>query len=145
MSEQTAGPPKAKAKKAAAKPGKKSAVKAGPKAAGAAPVETKTFKAESPPQPPPSRPTLGEAPRMPGFDTSAFSADQRGQIEQLSMNLARAALTAQGAIAEMALRQADRPAALSPDPFHVGPALTQVMGRLAAQPDRMMRAQGELF
>ena len=61
------------------------------------------------------------------------------------MNLARAALTAQGAIAEMALRQADRPAALSPDPFHVGPALTEVMGRLAAQPDRMMRAQADLF
>ncbi|MBL8556228.1 MAG: class I poly(R)-hydroxyalkanoic acid synthase [Phenylobacterium sp.] len=61
------------------------------------------------------------------------------------MNLARAALAAQGAIAEMALRQADRPAALSPDPFHVAPALTQVMGRLAAQPDRIMRAQGDLF
>ncbi|PZQ58284.1 MAG: class I poly(R)-hydroxyalkanoic acid synthase [Phenylobacterium zucineum] len=61
------------------------------------------------------------------------------------MNLARAAITAQGAIAEMALRQADRPAALSPDPFHVAPALTQVMSRLAAQPDRMMRAQADLF
>ncbi len=61
------------------------------------------------------------------------------------MNLARAALTAQGAIAEAALRQADRPAALSPDPFHVAPALTDVMGRLAAQPDRMMRAQADLF
>ena len=61
------------------------------------------------------------------------------------MNLARAALTAQGAIAEMALRQAERPAALSPDPFHVAPALTQVIGRLAAQPERMMRAQGDLF
>ncbi|THD63050.1 MAG: class I poly(R)-hydroxyalkanoic acid synthase [Phenylobacterium sp.] len=66
-------------------------------------------------------------------------------VEKLSMNLARAALTAQGAIAEMALRQADRPAALSPDPFHVAPALTEVMGRLAAQPDRLMRAQADLF
>ena len=63
----------------------------------------------------------------------------------MSANLARATLTAQGAIAEAALRQADRPAALSPDPFHVGPALTEVMGRLAAQPDRLMRAQAELF
>jgi polyhydroxyalkanoate synthase len=43
-------------------------------------------------------------------------------LETLSANLARAAVTAQGAIAEAALRQADRPAALSPDPFHVGPA-----------------------
>ena len=64
---------------------------------------------------------------------------------QLSLNLARAAMTAQGAIAEAALRQADRPAALTPDPFHVAPALTEVMGRLAAQPDRLMRAQADLF
>jgi polyhydroxyalkanoate synthase len=148
MSEQTAGPPKAKTKKAAAKSGKKSAAKAAKVAAREArpvedpPVEAKSFKAESPAAPPPR---MGDMPRMPSFDPSAFSTEQRAQIEQLSMNLARAALTAQGAIAEMALRQADRPAALSPDPFHVAPALTQVMGRLAAQPDRMMRAQGDLF
>ena len=45
----------------------------------------------------------------------------------------------------MALRNADRPPALTSDPFHVGPALTEVMGRLAAQPDKMMRAQADLF
>ena len=130
MSEQTSGSPKKSAKKAGSKG-------SGKKAAKAAPTESKTFQAE----PPPAATT--QAP--PVFDATSFSSDQRAQIEALSMNLARAALTAQGAIAEMALRQADRPAALSPDPFHVGPALTQVMGRLAAQPDRMMRAQGELF
>ncbi len=74
-----------------------------------------------------------------------MNGDQRAQLEKLSMNLARAALTAQGAFAEMALRQAEHPAALSPDPFHVAPALTEVMGRLAAQPDRLMRAQADLF
>ncbi|HEY2359306.1 MAG TPA: class I poly(R)-hydroxyalkanoic acid synthase [Phenylobacterium sp.] len=74
-----------------------------------------------------------------------MTAEQREQIEKLSANLARAALSAQGAIAEMAMRQADRPAALSPDPFHVGPALTEVMSRLASQPDRLMRAQADLF
>ena len=58
----------------------------------------------------------------------------RETIEQLSLNLARAALTAQGAIAEAALRHADRPAALTPDPFHVAPALSEVMARLAASP-----------
>jgi polyhydroxyalkanoate synthase len=79
------------------------------------------------------------------FDMAALTADQRAQVEKLSMNLARAALTAQGAIAEMALRQAERPAALSPDPFHVAPALTQVLGNLASQPDRLMRAQADLF
>jgi poly[(R)-3-hydroxyalkanoate] polymerase subunit PhaC len=120
MSEQTSAPPKAKAKKASSKA-----------AAKPAPDEAKTFKPETAP--------------AQSFDPAAFSAEHRAQIEQLSLNLARAALTAQGAIAEMALRQADRPAALSPDPFHVAPALTQVMGRLAAQPDRMMRAQADLF
>ncbi|HEY8574674.1 MAG TPA: class I poly(R)-hydroxyalkanoic acid synthase [Phenylobacterium sp.] len=74
-----------------------------------------------------------------------LTSEQRAQLETLSMNLARAAIKAQGAIAEMALRQADRPAALSPDPFHVGPALTEVMGKLTAQPDRLMRAHADLL
>jgi polyhydroxyalkanoate synthase len=80
-----------------------------------------------------------------GFDLGAFTAEQQAQLDKLSRNLARAALAAQGAIAEVALKQADRPAALSPDPFHVAPALSDVMGRLAAEPDRLLRAQGELF
>ena len=79
-------------------------------------------------------------PPLPGMNPA-----QRDVIEKLSANLARAALTAQGAIAEAALRQAERPAALSPDPFHVAPALTEVMGRLASQPERMVRAQADLF
>jgi polyhydroxyalkanoate synthase len=74
-----------------------------------------------------------------------LSTTQRESLERLSLNLARAAMTAQGAIAEAALRQADRPSALTPDPFHVAPALTEVMARLAAQPDRLMRAQADLF
>lgn len=136
MSEQTSTSGKG-LKKSGSKKGVKSA---GKKATG----EPKTFKTESSatsPLPPP----MSAAPPMAAFDPAAFTAEQRAQVEQLSMNLARAAITAQGAIAEMALRQADRPAALSPDPFHVAPALTQVMSRLAAQPDRMMRAQSDLF
>jgi polyhydroxyalkanoate synthase len=137
MSEQAAAPGKGKAKKTGAKKAAKAEM-----AAKVAATETKTFK-EAPP-PPPAGPAPGPAAGF-AFDAAAFTTDQRAQIEQLSLNLARAAITAQGAIAEMALRQADRPAALSPDPFHVGPALNQVMGRLAAQPDRMMRAQADLF
>ncbi|CAN5252124.1 class I poly(R)-hydroxyalkanoic acid synthase [soil metagenome] len=76
---------------------------------------------------------------------SMLSEEQRQNLEVLSQNLARAAATAQGAIAEAALRQAERPPALSPDPFHVGPALTEVMGSLAAQPDRLLRAQADLY
>ena len=76
---------------------------------------------------------------------SAFSAEQQAQLEKLSANLARAALAAQGAIAEVALKQADRPPSLSPDPFNVGPALTDVLGRLVSQPERLMRAHADLF
>lgn len=132
MGEQTSGRPKSGARKAGAKGSGKTSSKT---ATGSTPpkVEAAEPQAEPPPQPPPM------------FDTSTFTAEQRAQVETLSMNLARAALTAQGAIAEMALRQAERPAALSLDPFHVAPALTDVMGRLAAQPDRMMRAQADLF
>jgi polyhydroxyalkanoate synthase len=44
-----------------------------------------------------------------------LTGDQRDALEAISANLARAALTAQGAFADAAMRQADRPAALSPD------------------------------
>ena len=66
-------------------------------------------------------------------------------LETLSLNLARAAMTAQSAIAEAALSQADRPAALSPDPFNVGPAMNSVMTSLAARPDKLFAAQADLF
>ncbi|MGH6969981.1 MAG: class I poly(R)-hydroxyalkanoic acid synthase, partial [Caulobacteraceae bacterium] len=83
--------------------------------------------------------------RSPSQTLELLSPAQREAMEKLSLNLARAAMTAQGAIAEAALRQADRPAGLTPDPFHVAPALTEVMARLAAQPDRLIRAQADLF
>jgi len=72
-------------------------------------------------------------------------ADQMQALETLSMNIAKAAMTAQSAIAEAALSQADRPAALSPDPFNVGPAMTSVMTSLAARPDKLFSAQADLF
>ena len=134
---------------------------AGPKrrktaASGAAtkakPAAAKTKpKAQAPrpdlkPDPAPIGSAAGPAPTATPFgEFGPLNATQRQMLETLSVNLARAALTAQGALAEAALRQADRPAALSPDPFHVAPALTEVMSRLAAQPDRVMRAQADLF
>jgi polyhydroxyalkanoate synthase len=122
MSEQTSDPAKP------ASPRKRSA---GAQKSTAA--EPKTIPAAEAAQPPPA-----EA-------AAPITAEQRAQIETLSMNLARAAMTAQGAIAEMALKNAERPAALTPDPFHVAPALTEVMGRIAAEPDKMLRAQADLF
>ena len=95
-------------------------------------------------EPSSAAPRSPEAPAAPPVPPRV-TPDQQAQIEALSMNLARAAMTAQGAIAEMALKNADRPAALTPDPFHVAPALNQVMGRIAAEPDRLLRAQADLF
>ncbi|MDG2521954.1 class I poly(R)-hydroxyalkanoic acid synthase [Caulobacter segnis] len=110
-----------------------------PKAASAKP-QAEAPKVEAPKV---EIPPIGESPAADFY--SLMTPEQRKALETLSLNLAKAAMTAQGAIAEAALRQADRPAALSPDPFHVAPALTEVMGRLAAQPDRVMRAQADLF
>jgi len=61
------------------------------------------------------------------------------------MNLAKAVMTAQAAMAESALSQAGRPPSLNPDPFNVGPALTSVMTGLAARPDKLFQAQADLF
>jgi polyhydroxyalkanoate synthase len=157
MTERTAAPAKAKksgkkSKKAA--PNLLSRAAAAEAAAEAARVARAEMDGDQAParapkvKPAPPRASSGVEPdpiETPTFDPAALTAEQRAQIEKLSMNLARAALTAQGAIAEMALRQADRPAALSPDPFHLGPALTEVMGKLAGQPDRLVRAQADLF
>jgi polyhydroxyalkanoate synthase len=136
----------------AGKSGKTTTRKAAPKAAPAAkkPAVKKAAAPRPAAKPAPEAPRAAPPPPQPDYaampDPAAFlSSDQRQALEKLSANLARAAVTAQGAIAEAALRQADSPAALSTDPFHVAPALTDVMGRLAAQPDRLLRAQADLF
>ena len=88
--------------------------------------------------PPPSEAAAPAPDAFPGNDP-------RQMLETLSMNLAKAAMTAQSAIAEAALAQADRPAALSPDPFNVGPAMNSVMTSLASRPDKLFAAQADLF
>jgi polyhydroxyalkanoate synthase subunit PhaC len=93
-------------------------------------------------------PEPAAAPKVETPAANAFpfaGADQRQMLETLSMNLAKAAMTAQSAIAEAALSQADRPAALSPDPFNVGPAMNSVMTSLASRPDKLFAAQADLF
>lgn len=92
---------------------------------------------------PPAEPPVTSA--NPLDQLALIPREQREAIEKLSANLARAAMTAQGAMAEAALRQADGQSALSPDPFHVASALTEVMGRLASRPDLMLRAQADLL
>jgi polyhydroxyalkanoate synthase len=74
-----------------------------------------------------------------------LSGEQRAAIETLSANLARAAMTAQAAIAEAALRQSQSAVMPSLDPLHVGGAWGEVMTQLAADPEKLMRAQTDLY
>nr|UIP35172.1 PhaC [Brevundimonas sp.] len=103
-----------------------------------------------PPRQPKSKPAetrqaASETHAAPTPEPTEATPNQAQLIETLSMNLAKAAMMAQSAIAEAALTQADRPAALSADPFNVAPAMTSVMTSLAAQPDKMIQAQADLF
>lgn len=111
----------------------------------AKPPRPRAAKATPPPEP--SATQSEPSPESPpAADAFAFPGeDQRQMLETLSMNLAKAAMTAQSAIAEAALSQADRPAALSPDPFNVGPAMNSVMTSLASRPDKLFAAQADLF
>jgi polyhydroxyalkanoate synthase len=77
--------------------------------------------------------------------TGLLDPAQRQAMEQLSLNLARAAMTTQTALGAAMLRQSEAPEPLNADPFQVAPALGEVMTKLVSQPDRLMRAQAELF
>jgi polyhydroxyalkanoate synthase len=93
-----------------------------------------------------SEETTGPAPDLPGPDfIGLLDPTQRQAMEQLSLNLARAAMTAQTALGAAMLRKSEAPDALNPDPFQVAPALGEVMTKLVAQPDRLMLAQADLF
>ena len=114
-------------------------------AAKASPVAAEPVEAPAPPEPASEGATA--------FGAGSFAmpaAEQMQMLETLSMNIARAAMTAQTAFAEAALSKAANPgkdggAALSPDPFNVGPAMTSVMSSLAARPDKLFSAQADLF
>jgi len=134
--------PKAKAPK---KPGAKPAKAKAPAAKKSAPKAKPQPKPEPKPEAAPPREEHAFAAAGASFEMPMMDPTQREALEKLSMNLARASLTAQSAIAEAALRQADRPGALSPDPFHVAPAMNEVMTKLAAHPDKLFKAQADLF
>ncbi len=118
-----------------------------PKAPPPSPPAAKPRRARAVPppasaEPPPAPPAPPEAPES---WTALLKPDQRVAMERLSVNLAKAALTAQGAFAEAALRSAEKPVVGNPDPMNLGPAFAQVIGQLAAQPDKLVRAQGQLL
>ena len=142
MARRPTEPPAPDAPRPARKPGRPTSAKPPrPRAKKAAPAPAP--EAASAPEPPRVEPPPPPGP-PPAVPADPF-AGQREMLETLSLNLARAAMTAQSAIAEAALAQADRPAALSPDPFNVGPAMTSVMSSLAARPDKLFAAQADLF
>ena len=85
----------------------------------------------------------GQAPKPPepeaGFDGEAVR-----KLEMLSMNLAKAAMTAQRALAKTVFKQPEA-GSVPMDPFQVGPAMTEVMGSLAQKPDKLVEAQTDLM
>jgi polyhydroxyalkanoate synthase len=94
----------------------------------------------------PSKPSSDtKASEGPGGAFEFMSAEQRSTLEQLSVNLAKAAMTLQSAFSAAAMRQVEAGPAVDPDPLHVGPAMGQVIGQLATQPDKLFRAQADLF
>ncbi|RZJ19302.1 MAG: class I poly(R)-hydroxyalkanoic acid synthase [Brevundimonas sp.] len=128
-------PTKVAAPTAPRKPGRPTSAKrpAKPRVA-KAPAPEMAADPVMPPQTPPP------APPAPGL-----GLEQQQALETLSLNLAKAAMIAQSAIAEAALSQADRPAALSPDPLNVAPAMSAVMAGLASRPEKLFQAQADLF
>ena len=129
----------AKADKSKPKSSGKSGGKSKNKVADAGASAPPPPEAKSGPEPEPGRSGGADTP----FDM--LGAEHRENLERLSLNIAKAAMTAQAAIAEAALSQADRPAALSPDPFNVAPAMTAVMTSLASRPEKLFQAQADLF
>jgi polyhydroxyalkanoate synthase subunit PhaC len=66
-------------------------------------------------------------------------------LEDLSFNLVKAAFMAQSAMASTWMKPKDEVPSLSSDPFHVGPALTQVVTSLAQNPEKVVDAQTKLM
>jgi len=115
----------------------------------ATPVRKRKAKAATPPPPPPPPP-----PPQPGGTVetvvnpfAGMGAEQQAMLENLSINLARAAMTAQAAMAEAAMSGANKDpvASMNPDPFNIGPAMTSVMSSLASRPEKLFTAQADLF
>ena len=94
-----------------------------------------------PPAPSPALPTPPDFTDALGL----FSARQRDDLETMSANFAEAAMSAQRMLTSSATRAAESPQAPNMDPMHVAEALGEVMTALAAQPERLMKAQAELY
>ena len=76
---------------------------------------------------------------------SPLSSEQRATMEAMSANLAEAALSAQKMIAASAARAVENTPAVNTDPMHVAGAVGEVMTALASQPDKLIKAQADLY
>jgi polyhydroxyalkanoate synthase len=100
------------------------------------------------PEPAPESPPRAADPAAAASSMEVFamlSGEQRQALEALSLNLAKASMTAQGALTDAMFRKGEKTPAPSADPFHITPALAEVMGKLAMNPEKVMRAQADLF
>ncbi|WP_443747601.1 class I poly(R)-hydroxyalkanoic acid synthase [Asticcacaulis solisilvae] len=147
----------AKAEPVTAKTPAKPAAKVSVTKAAAKPVAKATAKPAAKPAAPKSMPhpekpaqpaqPQAEAPRPRTAAPEAeagFDAEAMRKLETLSINLAKAAMTAQSALAKTVLKQPEG-GGVSMDPFQVGPAMTEVMGSLAQKPDKLIEAQSDLM
>lgn len=111
-----------------------------PKPKTARPKAAKPQDSKIRPAPEPETPAEDRTePQTPPFDKEMFK-----RLEDMSLNIAKAALTAQTALTGAAFRAQDNPQA-SVDPMQIGPALTNVMTSLAAKPEKVMEAQADLL
>jgi polyhydroxyalkanoate synthase len=124
------------------------ATAAKPKRRAKTPPQAKAAASDDAPEraPEPPRPIADLAAASSSIEAFAgLSVEQRQTLEALSLNLAKASMTAQGALTDAMFRQREKLSAPSADPFHVAPALTEVMGKLAMNPEKVIRAQADLF
>ena len=143
--------PTAKAQKAAVKPATKAAGTA-TSPAGKAPAATAKPAPQAEPKrapepPPAAKPQPTQAPR-PNANASSgresFDAATMRNLEALSLNIAKATMTAQSALAKTVFNP-DATGAVQADPFQVAPAMTEIMSSLAANPNKLLEAQSDLM
>jgi len=133
----TASKPAAKVKPATIAGAKAQPSAAKPSTVKPAPVKPTAVAPE--PQPAPQSVPRPAKPPREGFDAETM----RG-LEALSLNIAKATMTAQSALAKTVFKTETTGAAQT-DPFQVAPAMTEIMSSLAANPNKLVEAQSDLM
>lgn len=122
---------------------KAAAAKTGAKAGAKPTTPQKTAPLAEKPSPNPQAAAPGPQTASPEPD-AGFDAETIRKLETLSVNLAKAAMTAQSALAKTVFKQPEAGGA-PVDPFQVGPAMTEVLTSLVQKPDKLVEAQTNLM